>query len=228
MKKITLFTFALLCSTAFVKAQEAELDTVRLYTTLPKTEGLPNCDSYNPWTYIDQENAIKYSGTWVAMWLGLRMPMLSTHLHCTPLKKTDPNFGVYENCDASIDFGSDKKAKTISYVGKWKGCQGTETYTFYKHTPHEVLAWLTQEDTWLLEIRRPKIKTTKRQQQQLLSNEEHPTYLFDFQLNKKGEIIYLSATYGSEGFSISYTIKKGAKKTTILEIVSDCSQAVEE
>lgn len=228
MKKLMIFALALLCSAVVLKAQEAELDSAYLYTSLPQTKGLPYGMDYSPWTYIDLENAQKYSGSWVAMWLGLRMPMLSTHLHCSPLQKTDPNFGVYEKCDATIDFSSDKKKKTISYIGKWAGCEGKETYIFYEHSPHEVFAWLSQEEAWLLEIRRPKIKTTKRQKQQLLSNQEHPAYLFDFQLDKKGEIVYLSAVYGSEGFSNAYTIKKGAKKTTVLEIENQCAQNVEE
>lgn len=228
MKKLMIFTLTLLSATAMLKAQEAELDTARLYTSLPQTKALPYGTDYNPWTYIDQENSPKYSGSWLAMWLGLRMPMLSTHLHCSPLQKTDPNFGVYEKCDANIDFSKDKKNKTISYIGKWAGCTGKETYIFYEHSPQEVFAWLTQEESWLLEIRQPKIKTTKRQQQQLLANEEQPTYLFDFQLDKKGDIVYLSAVYGSEGFSNAYTIKKGAKKTTVLEIENQCAQNVEE
>ena len=162
MKKLMIFALALLCATAGLKAQEAELDTAHLYTSLPQIKGLPYGTDYNPWTYIDQEGAAKYSGSWVGMWLGLRMPMLSTHFHCSPLQKTDTNFGVYEKCDATIDFSNDKKNKTIGYIGKWTGCTGKETYILYDHSPHEVFAWLSQEEAWLLEIRKPKTKTTKR------------------------------------------------------------------
>lgn len=220
---------AFVCSFSAM-AQENELSPTPLYTTstLPKTANLPQAESFLIMETVDRAENPSYGYNWTANWLNNQLKAKEQHRHCTPLAKTDPNFGVYEKCDATLEFVDSKKAKFISYQSKWMGCQGTETYTFHQHTPHQVFSWLAQQETWFCEIRTPAAKTTKRQQQNLLANEEHPTYLFDFQLNKKQEIVYLTATYGSEGFSVTWEIKKGEKGGTTLTIKNECAQNASE
>lgn len=222
---------AFICSFSAM-AQENELSKTPLfdYEKIRNTKiaGLPYATIENPWYNIDQIGVELYSYSWVASWLGINMKPHEANKNCNPLKNPDENFGASETCTATLEFQDNKKQKFISYTGKWTGCASKETYIFHQHTPHQIFSWLTQQEDWFCEIRQPKKPSTKRQTQSLLSNEEHPTYIFDFQVNKNNEIVFLEAVYGSEGFSLTWRIKKGSKGSTILEFEQQCAQNVEE